>query len=189
MFRQLTVAENLRVGRCDVSRAIGLFPELEPILKRKVGLLSGGEQQMVGLARALGRDPQVLLVDEMSLGLAPRIVTRLMDALRRAADEHGVAVIVVEQHVAQALRIADRVCVVAGGRMTLNGLVDDVRDRVDAAFLADVLGTPTPTTPTPPNLEVDMATTASEHHHVAEHDVDRTEGVPVDDASRDGATR
>jgi ABC-type branched-subunit amino acid transport system ATPase component len=153
VFRQLTVAENLRVGRCEVSRAIGLFPELQPILKRKVGLLSGGEQQMVGLARALARDPKVILVDEMSLGLAPRIVTRLMDALRQAADEHGVGVIVVEQHVPQALRIADRVCVVAGGRMTLNGLVDDVRDRVDEAFLADVLGTSAPTTP---NREEDM---------------------------------
>jgi ABC-type branched-subunit amino acid transport system ATPase component len=143
VFRQLTVAENLKVGHCEVARAVDLFPELEVLLKRKVGLLSGGEQQMVGMARALARDPKVMLVDEMSLGLAPMVVTRLMDALRDAADRHGVGVILVEQHVPQALRIADRVCVVAGGRMTLNGLVDDVRDRVDEAFLADVLGTGT----------------------------------------------
>jgi ABC-type branched-subunit amino acid transport system ATPase component len=141
VFKQLTVAENLRVGRCDVNRALTLFPELKEHLKRKVGLLSGGQQQMLGLARALARYPKVLLVDEMSLGLAPIMVTRLMDSMRRAADD-GVAVILVEQHVPQALRIADHVCVVAGGRMTLSGSVSEVGDRVDAAFLADVLGQP-----------------------------------------------
>ena len=78
-------------------------------MKRKVGLLSGGEQQMLGLAGALARHPKVLLVDEMSLGLAPRMVARLMDALRQAADT-GIGVILVEQHVPQALRIADHVC-------------------------------------------------------------------------------
>lgn len=139
VFRQLTVAENLRVGRCDVEVALRLFPELEPILKRKVGLLSGGQQQMLGLARALARRPRVLLVDEMSLGLAPQVVRRLMDSLRSAADS-GIGVVLVEQHVPQALRIADHVCVIAGGRMTLSGSVADVRDDVDAAFLADVLG-------------------------------------------------
>ena len=139
VFRQLTVAENLRVGRCDNDLALSLFPELRPLIKRKVGLLSGGEQQMLGLARALARKPKVLLVDEMSLGLAPRMVTRLMDALRQAADS-GIGVILVEQHVPQALRIADHVCVIAGGRMTLTGRVSDVAEHVDAAFLADVLG-------------------------------------------------
>ena len=109
-------------------------------MRRRVGLLSGGEQQMVGLARALARHPRVMLVDEMSLGLAPRIVRRLMDVLRSSADEHGVGVILVEQHVPEALRVADQVCVIAGGRMTLRGRVDDVRDRVASAFLADVLG-------------------------------------------------
>lgn len=141
VFRQLTVSENFRVARCDVSIALELFPELEHRLKTKVGLLSGGEQQMVGLARAMGRHPTVLLVDEMSLGLAPRILRRLMDVLRFSADRYGVGVIVVEQHVSEALRIADSVCVVAGGRMTLRGAVDDVRERVRGAFLADVLGT------------------------------------------------
>jgi sulfate-transporting ATPase len=139
VFRQLTVAENLRVGRCDHDRAAELFPELTPLMKRKVGLLSGGEQQMLGLARALARHPKVLLVDEMSLGLAPRMVARLMDALRQAADS-GIGVVLVEQHVPQALRIADHVCVIAGGRMTLTGRVSDVAADVDAAFLADVLG-------------------------------------------------
>jgi ABC-type branched-subunit amino acid transport system ATPase component len=142
VFRQLDVIENLRVDKsCVVEDGLTLFPELRPMLKRRAGLLSGGEQQMLGLARALARHPKVLLVDEMSLGLAPLIVTRLMDVLRHAADEEGTAVVLVEQHVHEALRIADRVCVIAGGRMTLSGTVDEVGDRVEEAFLADVLGT------------------------------------------------
>jgi sulfate-transporting ATPase len=141
VFRQLTVIENLRVDRsCHSERALTLFPELENLLKRRAGLLSGGQQQMLGFARALARSPKVLLVDEMSLGLAPEIVSRLMDVLRHVADEDGVAVILVEQHVHQALRIADRICVVAGGRMTLSGAVEEVRHRVEDAYLADVLG-------------------------------------------------
>jgi sulfate-transporting ATPase len=142
VFQGLSVMANLRVDkRCDVDLALELFPELEVFLKRRAGLLSGGQQQMLGLARALARRPKVLLVDEMSLGIAPQIVTRLMDVLRKAADEQGVGVVLVEQHVHEALRISDRVCVVAGGRMTLSGAVADVHDRVESAFLADVLGT------------------------------------------------
>jgi branched-chain amino acid transport system permease protein len=143
VFKQLTVAENLRVdAHCDADHVLALFPELEPLLRRRAGLLSGGEQQMLGLGRALARHPSVLLVDEMSLGLAPKIVTRLMEVLRNAADEQRVGVVLVEQHVPEALRISDRVCVVAGGRMTLSGDVDEVADRVEHAFLADVLGAP-----------------------------------------------
>jgi branched-chain amino acid transport system permease protein len=141
VFRQLTVSENLRVDtHCDPDHVLFLFPELEKLLDRRAGLLSGGEQQMLGLGRALARHPKVLLVDEMSLGLAPVIVSRLMEVLRRAADEQGVGVVLVEQHVQEALRISDRVCVVAGGRMTLTGPVDEVVHRVEDAFLADVLG-------------------------------------------------
>jgi branched-chain amino acid transport system ATP-binding protein len=144
VFRQLTVAENLRVGRCDVDAAMAMFPELIPLRKRKVGLLSGGQQQMLGMCRALSRKPKVLLVDEMSLGLAPMVVSRLMDALRHAADELNVGIVLVEQHVPQALRIADHVCVVAGGRMSLSGPVSEIGHRVDEAFLADVLGSNQP---------------------------------------------
>jgi branched-chain amino acid transport system ATP-binding protein len=143
VFKQLTVAENLRVdAHCDAERVLLLFPELQPLLRRRAGLLSGGEQQMLGLGRALARHPSVLLVDEMSLGLAPMIVSRLMEVLRNAADEQNVGVVLVEQHVPEALRISDRVCVVAGGRMTLSGDVAEVADRVEEAFLADVLGAP-----------------------------------------------
>ena len=144
VFQQLTVAQNLRVdARCDIDEVLRLFPELQPHLNRRAGLLSGGQQQMLGLGRALARSPRVLLVDEMSLGLAPAVVARLMEVLRQAADEHGVGVVLVEQHVQEALRISDRVCVVAGGRMTLAGNVDDVIDQVEDAFLADVLGSST----------------------------------------------
>jgi sulfate-transporting ATPase len=143
VFMRLTVAENLRVGRCDEEMAVALFPELVPLMKRRAGLLSGGEQQMLGLGRALARNPKVLLVDELSLGLAPIIVSRLLTALREAADRHGVGVVLVEQHVHQALAVSDRVCVIAGGRMTLEGAVSQVGHRVDDAFLADILGTTT----------------------------------------------
>jgi branched-chain amino acid transport system permease protein len=141
VFQQLTVAENLRVdANCDPAHVMALFPELEEHMNRRAGLLSGGQQQMLGLGRALARRPKVLLIDEMSLGLAPIIVGRLMQVVRQAADEQGIGVVLVEQHVQEAMRIADRVCVVAGGRMTLAGNVEEVVDRVEDAFLADVLG-------------------------------------------------
>ena len=150
IFAQLTVAENLRLGRCDADRVLALFPELQAQMKRRAGLLSGGQQQMLGLGRALARYPKVLLVDELSLGLAPTIVDRLMDALRQAADEQAVGIVLVEQHVTQALRIADLVCVIAGGKMTLTGTVAQVGDRVADAFLADVLGDGTAPNTRPP---------------------------------------
>lgn len=141
VFMKLTVDENLRLGRCDRDLVLEMFPELKALLRRRTGLLSGGEQQMLGLGRALARKPKVLMVDEMSLGLAPIIVTRLLHALRQAADDHGVGVILIEQHVEQALAMSDRVCVIAGGRMTLEGSIAQVGHEVETAFLADVLGT------------------------------------------------
>ncbi|HVV90869.1 MAG TPA: ATP-binding cassette domain-containing protein, partial [Solirubrobacterales bacterium] len=140
VFMEMTVDENLRVGRCDIEAALGLFPELEPLLKRRAGLLSGGEQQMLTLARALAREPRVLLVDELSLGLAPLIVQRLLEATKAAAGESGVAVLLVEQHVDQALRFADYVLVMDGGRILLQGEAAEVAPRVkeiEAAYLAN----------------------------------------------------
>jgi branched-chain amino acid transport system ATP-binding protein len=135
----LTAQENLRLADVEPTVAIELFPELAPLLKRTAGLLSGGEQQMLSLARALGRRPRVLLADELSLGLAPMVVERLLTSVRRAADERGVAVLLVEQHVRQALRFADRVYVMERGRVSLTGTVAEVQSQIEgieAAYLS-----------------------------------------------------
>ena len=94
---------------------------------------------MLSLARALGRYPKVLLADELSLGLAPIIVTNLLAAVRAAASDRGVGVLLVEQHVRQALKIADRVYLMERGRIVLSGTAKEVVgqiDRVEAAYLA-----------------------------------------------------
>jgi ABC-type branched-subunit amino acid transport system ATPase component len=124
----LTVAQNLRVGRGRVDMAMELFPELEEHLERKAGMLSGGQQQMLALARALSREPRVLLADELSLGLAPIIVDRLLKSVRAAADR-GVAVLIVEQHIHKALGIADRAYVMQRGEIVLSGAGADLRSR------------------------------------------------------------
>jgi branched-chain amino acid transport system ATP-binding protein len=141
----LSARDNLRLADVDPAVAVELFPELEALMKRPAGLLSGGEQQMLSLARALGRDPQVLLADELSLGLAPMVVERLLTSVRRAADDQGVAVLLVEQHVRQALRYADRICVLERGRVVLSGPVEEVRDQVgqiEAAYLSGSASAP-----------------------------------------------
>jgi branched-chain amino acid transport system ATP-binding protein len=138
VIMEMTVAENLKLARVPTSVAIEYFPALEKTLGRKAGLCSGGEQQMLSLARALGRKPKVLLADELSLGLAPIIVGNLLQAVRDAADT-GIGVLLVEQHVRQALRIADRVYVMERGRIVLSGSSDDVvgqLDRIEDAYLA-----------------------------------------------------
>jgi ABC-type branched-subunit amino acid transport system ATPase component len=137
VFMEMTVDENLRVARVDKARALELFPELEPLMNRRAGLLSGGEQQMLTLGRALARRPRLLMVDELSLGLAPLIVRRLLQALRTAADG-GIGVLLVEQHVDQALKQADRVYVMERGLVILKGPKSEVADRVheiEASYL------------------------------------------------------
>jgi branched-chain amino acid transport system ATP-binding protein len=106
-----------------------MLPELRKCLGRKAGLLSGGEQQMLAVGRALVTRPRLLLVDEMSLGLAPVIVERLLPILRRAADELGSSVLFVEQHVALALEISDRAYVLTHGRIRLEGPAAELRER------------------------------------------------------------
>jgi branched-chain amino acid transport system ATP-binding protein len=130
VFMSLTVAENLRVARCAPERALELFPELQPLVRRTAGLLSGGEQQMLTLARAIARQPRLLLADELSLGLAPLVVQRLLQAVRAAADINGIGVLLVEQHVNQALRYADRVYAMRRGRVVLQGAAAEVGARL-----------------------------------------------------------
>ncbi len=135
----LTAGENLRVAGVSIETAIEGFPELEALLRRRAGLLSGGEQQMLSLARALGRQPKILLADELSLGLAPQVVTRLLTAVRKAATDQGVGVLLVEQHVSQALAIADRVVVLQRGHAVVSGTSADVGGRlseVESAYLS-----------------------------------------------------
>jgi ABC-type branched-subunit amino acid transport system ATPase component len=139
VFMGLTTRDNLRVGRCDVDRARELFPELDALMNRRAGLLSGGEQQILAVARALARRPKVLLADEISLGLAPKVVTRLLAAIRAAADE-GLGVLLVEQHVRQALAHADRVYVLRRGEVILSGTAKEVAkdlNSLQASYLAN----------------------------------------------------
>lgn len=144
LFTKLTTFENLRLGgHGDLGRldeVLALMPALEPLLQRQCGSLSGGEQQMLALGRALMGRPKVLMVDELSLGLAPLVVRRLLENLRQLADD-GLGVLLVEQHVEQVLRVSDRVLVLARGRVSFQGVPSDLagqRERLAAAYLGGI---------------------------------------------------
>ena len=130
VFMNLTVAENLRVNRGNTDLALELFPELEPHLRRRVGMLSGGQQQILALARAVSRSPSVVLADELSFGLAPVLVDRVLSAVRTMADR-GVGVLLVEQHVHKALEIADRGYVLRHGEVHMEGAASWLRSKSD----------------------------------------------------------
>ena len=139
VFMGLTTAANLRLGQGDPAKALELFPELEKLMRRRAGLLSGGEQQILTLARALAAEPKLLLADELSLGLAPLVVQRLLRSVRTAVDERGLGVLLVEQHALQALKLADRAYVLRRGRVVLEGPAAELLDRlgeIEESYLA-----------------------------------------------------
>ena len=144
IFFGLTVAEHFRLdGLAAPARqqaAFEHFPALADLRGRRAGLLSGGEQQMLALARAIAREPQVLLLDEMSLGLAPVVVERLLPIVSDLAASKGVGVLLVEQHVHLALKIAHRGYILSHGELIASGTASELAS--DSALLqASYLGT------------------------------------------------
>ena len=143
IFFGLTVAEHFRLGHrrehLDEQLAYRYLPKLEELRERRAGLLSGGEQQMLAIGRALARHPHVLLLDELSLGLAPVIVESLLPIVREYALESGCAVLLVEQHVHLALEVADRGYVLSHGEVVLHKPAEELR-RDRHLLIASYLG-------------------------------------------------
>ncbi len=139
LFSDLTVAENLVVGgyshtrvdeRRNLARVFELFPRLSERSGQLSASLSGGEQQMLAIGRALMSEPRLLLVDELSLGLMPKMVDLCIDALR-TLNKQGLAILLVEQNTQRALEVADQVCVLASGRSVFQGTAESARRDVD----------------------------------------------------------
>ena len=142
LFKGLTVAENLKLasrrGATTMEMIFDYFPDLKRRMKLTAGNLSGGEQQMLAIGRALMQDPKVLLVDELSMGLAPVVVESLLPVIRRVVDETGAACVMVEQHVMLALEIADTAMVLAHGDIALQGDAKELaadEARIERAYL------------------------------------------------------
>jgi len=141
IFTKMSARDNLRIGGGDVDRALELFPALEARLDVRGGMLSGGEQQMIALARALSRDPKILLADELSLGLAPIIVDRLLGAVRDAAQQQGIGALIVEQHARKALKYSDRMYLMSRGKIRMEMSSAEALERLDEIEDAYLSGT------------------------------------------------
>jgi branched-chain amino acid transport system ATP-binding protein len=131
VFANLAVKDNLEISQIRAEDACALFPELTSRLQVRAGLLSGGEQQMLALARAILRRPQFLLIDELSFGLSPAACKRLFEALKTAVAASGMAVLLVEQHVPSAVAVADRVYIMQDGRIALQLGASELERRAD----------------------------------------------------------
>jgi branched-chain amino acid transport system ATP-binding protein len=151
LFADLTAREHFRLGSrragrsggqtLDLDEVLGWFPALARVLDRRAGLLSGGEQQMLSLARAVVGAPRLLLVDELSLGLAPMVVEQILPSLRTIAGRTGAGVVVVEQHVGLALAVSDRAYVLGHGRVLAAGTSAEVASQaevLEAGYLGGV---------------------------------------------------
>jgi branched-chain amino acid transport system ATP-binding protein len=147
VIAELTVEENLRLGglcrsngasaRAGIARMVALFPPLAAARNRRAETLSGGERQMLAIARALMSQPRLLLLDEPSLGLAPRVIADIVRTLRQLRDDNGLTILLVEQNAATALSVADRAVVLNLGRKVADDLADRLAadDRVRHAYL------------------------------------------------------
>jgi branched-chain amino acid transport system ATP-binding protein len=148
LFTTLTVKENVaaaaRKGSLLEDEVQKLFPPLQVRWNNKAGSLSGGEQQMLAMARAIVQRPKVLLVDEMSMGLAPVTVEGLLKVVRNIADSTGAAIVIVEQHIQLALEVADQVVVLVHGEVALTGPTKDLvsdPSTLEAAYLGEAPAT------------------------------------------------
>ncbi|WP_432047185.1 ABC transporter ATP-binding protein [Streptomyces asiaticus] len=149
VFPRMTVAENLEMGafrfkavnQKSLNHILDLFPRLSERYRQPAGTLSGGEQQMLAIGRALMSEPRLLLLDEPSMGLAPLIVEQIFEVIREIYASEGITVLLVEQNAAQALALADRAYVLETGKIVLSGtgaeLLSD--DRVRAVYLGEEL--------------------------------------------------
>jgi len=144
IFRALSVADNLRLqagrisGRDAINRAVEAFPRLGERLKQNAATLSGGEQQMLALAHAYVSDPSVVLLDEVSMGLAPKIVDEIFVHIQKIAAS-GAALLLVEQYIPRALEVADYVCILNRGRVRFVGEPGEIgEEAVLKSYLGDV---------------------------------------------------